>query len=62
MRPPLAKDPIAEIQNNWQRQGWHDAAAPAAAVTAIMRNPSRSRCPAPRRSCSPTVSPSPAMR
>lgn len=37
MRPPLAKDPIAEIQNNWQRQGWHDAAAPAAAVTAIMR-------------------------
>ncbi|WP_120003754.1 MarR family winged helix-turn-helix transcriptional regulator [Nesterenkonia muleiensis] len=37
MHPPLAKDPIAEIQKNWQRQGWHAAAAPAAAVTAIMR-------------------------
>ena len=37
MRPPLGKDPIAEIQSNWQRQGWDSAAAPAAAVTAIMR-------------------------
>ncbi|GAA4842164.1 MarR family winged helix-turn-helix transcriptional regulator [Garicola koreensis] len=37
MRPPLAKDPIAEIQNNWKKQGWDSAAAPAAAVTAIMR-------------------------
>lgn len=37
MHPPLAKDPIAEIQKNWQRQGWEEAAAPAAAITAIMR-------------------------
>ncbi|GAA1105967.1 MarR family winged helix-turn-helix transcriptional regulator [Nesterenkonia jeotgali] len=37
MHPPLAKDPIAEIQKNWERQGWTSAAAPAAAVTAIMR-------------------------
>ncbi|NDK32086.1 MarR family winged helix-turn-helix transcriptional regulator [Nesterenkonia haasae] len=37
MHPPLAKDPIAEIQKNWQRHGWDTAAAPAAAVTAIMR-------------------------
>ncbi|GFZ76999.1 MarR family winged helix-turn-helix transcriptional regulator [Nesterenkonia alkaliphila] len=37
MHPPLAKDPIAEIQKNWERHGWETAAAPAAAVTAIMR-------------------------
>lgn len=37
MPPPLPKDPIAEIQRNWERQGWQQAAAPAAAVTAIMR-------------------------
>ncbi|WP_150462212.1 MarR family winged helix-turn-helix transcriptional regulator [Nesterenkonia ebinurensis] len=37
MPVPLTKDPIAEIQRNWERQGWQQAAAPAAAVTAIMR-------------------------
>lgn len=37
MHRPLPKDPIAEIQKNWQRQGWSAAAAPAAAVTSIMR-------------------------
>ncbi|TLP98175.1 MarR family transcriptional regulator [Nesterenkonia salmonea] len=37
MHPPMAKDPIAEIQKNWQRHGWDAAAAPAATVTAIMR-------------------------
>lgn len=37
MHPPMAKDPIAEIQKNWQRHGWDSAAAPAATVTAIMR-------------------------
>lgn len=37
MNPSLAKDPIAEIQKNWERHGWNSAAAPAAAVTAIMR-------------------------
>lgn len=37
MRPPLKKDPIAEIQKNWEKKGWSSAAAPAAAVTAIMR-------------------------
>ena len=37
MRPPLNKDPIAEIQRNWEKRGWSAAAAPAAAVTAIMR-------------------------
>lgn len=33
----LAKDPIAEAQRNWERNGWVDEAAPMAAVTAIMR-------------------------
>lgn len=37
MRQPLARDPIAEIQKNWQRQGWSAAADGAAAVTSIMR-------------------------
>ncbi|RJN32836.1 MarR family winged helix-turn-helix transcriptional regulator [Nesterenkonia natronophila] len=37
MHPPMAKDPIAEVQKNWQRHGWVSAAAPAATVTAIMR-------------------------
>lgn len=37
MPPPLKKDPIAEIQRNWEKKGWAAAAAPAAAVTAIMR-------------------------
>lgn len=37
MHSPMAKDPIAEIEKNWQRHGWESAAAPAATVTAIMR-------------------------
>ncbi|MDZ5076109.1 MarR family transcriptional regulator [Nesterenkonia sp. HG001] len=37
MHDPLAKDPIAEVRKNWERHGWESAAAPAAAVTAIMR-------------------------
>ena len=37
MRPPLTKDPIAEIQKNWEKQGWSSAASGAAAVTSIMR-------------------------
>ncbi len=37
MHPPLPRDPIAEIQKNWERHGWGEAATPAAAVTAIMR-------------------------
>ncbi|TLP78903.1 MarR family winged helix-turn-helix transcriptional regulator [Nesterenkonia sphaerica] len=37
MHPPMAKDPIAEVQKNWRRHGWVSAAAPAATVTAIMR-------------------------
>lgn len=33
----LKKDPIAEAQRNWERNGWVDEAGPMAAVTAIMR-------------------------
>ena len=34
---PLSRDPIAEAQANWERAGWLAAAAPMAAVTAIVR-------------------------
>jgi DNA-binding MarR family transcriptional regulator len=37
MGNPLPRDPIADAQRNWERQGWGDVAAPMAAVTAIMR-------------------------
>ena len=37
MRPPLTKDPIAEIQRNWEKKGWGAAGAGAATVTSIMR-------------------------
>ncbi|MBD2765284.1 MarR family transcriptional regulator [Kocuria sp. cx-455] len=33
----LTKDPIAEAQRNWVRNGWEEASGPMAAVTAIMR-------------------------
>lgn len=37
MNQPLSRDPIAEAQRNWERQGWDQVAAPMAAITAIMR-------------------------
>lgn len=37
MNHPLSRDPIAEAQRNWERQGWEPTAAPMAAITAIMR-------------------------
>jgi DNA-binding MarR family transcriptional regulator len=37
MGAPLPRDPIADAQRNWERHGWEDAAAPMAAITAIMR-------------------------
>jgi DNA-binding MarR family transcriptional regulator len=37
MGAPLPRDPIADAQRNWERNGWGDVAAPMAAITAIMR-------------------------
>ncbi|NUP75677.1 MAG: MarR family transcriptional regulator [Sinomonas sp.] len=37
MGTPLPRDPIADAQRNWERNGWGEVAAPMAAITAIMR-------------------------
>lgn len=37
MSSPLSRDPIAEAHTNWERAGWRAAAAPMAAITAIVR-------------------------
>lgn len=37
MGGPLPRDPIADAQRNWERNGWGEVAAPMAAITAIMR-------------------------
>lgn len=37
MSQPLSRDPIAEAQRNWERNGWEGVAAPMAAITAVMR-------------------------
>lgn len=37
MAGPLPRDPIADARSNWERHGWQEAAAPMAAITAIMR-------------------------
>jgi DNA-binding MarR family transcriptional regulator len=34
---PLSRDPIADARRNWEQHGWAEAAAPVAAITAIMR-------------------------
>lgn len=37
MSSPLPRDPIVEAQANWERAGWRGAAAPMAAITALVR-------------------------